>query len=626
MAARSGRNDPDAHAATRFGRLAALKRRRLLPCVDAPERIAAALRRQGQAQGECRACRCRIEQRVPTKYLLRSAAHRRERFRIAAAAHDQLQLASVLCQTHHNGTRRLRRHVRGVAHEIDEQVEQAVRIALQVGCIERGFELEIDPTIAQDTPFEGETGANDAHRVEPLRPERRIARGARLLPYRPQKLRCAIDIFEHLTEIVEQREPAISGEAHPPTDRLHRELQPGATRCERVAGLVRDEPCWSRISQRRTFDQPEREPGELEGQPLAATALVAIRWRRGRPGADGRDDPQVPARGRRGNPHRSYRNGDLPPAQGGVEIEARKVSARRGIARGARNGFVRAGHFPQRDRPADDGARLAEHLAGISTKHLCTHPLTSMQDSPKGIQGYRGMSSVGWARCTMAVAECAVKRYSGGSMTPSSSPPSRPSAGRSSFAVAMKDYTFIRPGVAVTISALTLSLALVIGLWLIFSLRGAAATVARGAHVSETLHRYNAGVEIWREMATGTDPGFRRIEAVAQRDSLGRTLRVELADLANSMTDERERDLVQTVLDGLTSTSTGAGTDARQAMMVLLAKQDSLLFHAAQASQQAVLLSAMLLALTIIAAGMLIVPMAWLYVRYKQGAAIEVKV
>ena len=46
----------------------------------------------------------------------------------------------------------------------------------------------------------------------------------------------------------------------------------------------------------------------------------------------------------------------------------------------------------------------------------------------------------------------------------------------------------------------------------------------------------------------------------------------------------------------------------------------------AQTSQQAVLLSAILLALTIIAAGMLIVPMAWLYVRYKRGAAIEVKV
>ena len=43
----------------------------------------------------------------------------------------------------------------------------------------------------------------------------------------------------------------------------------------------------------------------------------------------------------------------------------------------------------------------------------------------------------------------------------------------------MKDYTFIRPGIAVTISAVTLALALVIGLWLIFSLNEAAQTVAR---------------------------------------------------------------------------------------------------------------------------------------------------
>ncbi len=203
--------------------------------------------------------------------------------------------------------------------------------------------------------------------------------------------------------------------------------------------------------------------------------------------------------------------------------------------------------------------------------------------------------------------------------------PSRPSVGRSSFAVAMKDYTFIRPGIAVTISAVTLALALVIGFWLILSLREAAETVVHGARTAEMLHRYNAGLEVWRQMATGTDPRFRRVEAVAQRDSLGRGLRVQLADLASSM-DDHERNLVQTVLGGLTSTGTGAGTEARQAMIVLLAKQDSAMFQAAQTSQQAVLLAAVLLALTIIAAGMLIVPMAWLYVRYKRGAAIEVKV
>ena len=207
--------------------------------------------------------------------------------------------------------------------------------------------------------------------------------------------------------------------------------------------------------------------------------------------------------------------------------------------------------------------------------------------------------------------------------------PSRPSVGRSSFAVAMKDYTFIRPGIAVSISAVTLALALVIGLWLIFSLQQAAQTVARGARTSETLHRYNAGLEVWREMTTSADPRFRRAEAVVQRDSLGRMLRMQLADLGNTTPDSRERDLIQTVLGGLTSAGTGVGgtsNDARQAMIVLLAKQDSAMFQASRGSQQAVLLAAVLLALTIIAASMLIVPMAWLYVRYKRGATIEVKV
>ncbi|HEV2671507.1 MAG TPA: hypothetical protein VGU74_10455 [Gemmatimonadales bacterium] len=193
----------------------------------------------------------------------------------------------------------------------------------------------------------------------------------------------------------------------------------------------------------------------------------------------------------------------------------------------------------------------------------------------------------------------------------------------------MKDYTFIRPGIAVTLSAVTLALALVIGVWLILSLREAAATVSHGASTVETLHKYNAGFEVWRQMSTGTEAGYKRPEAIAQRDSLGRRLRVQLSGLANSMEDSRERDLVQNVLLGLTSTgATGAreAQTAREAMIVLLARQDSAMFHAAKTSQQAVLLSAVLLALTIVAAVMLIVPMAWLYVRHKRGASIEVKV
>ena len=194
-------------------------------------------------------------------------------------------------------------------------------------------------------------------------------------------------------------------------------------------------------------------------------------------------------------------------------------------------------------------------------------------------------------------------------MTTPSLPP-RPSGGRSSFAIAMKDYTFIRPGIAVSISAATLALALLIGFWLIVSLRGAAATVETGARTVETLHRYNAGLEVWREMVTSTDPTYRRPEALALRDSIGRRLREELAQLGTEMADASDRARVSQVLEGLTRSDPHIGAEARQAMIVLLAKQDSAMFRAAQISQNAVL----------------VIPMAWLYIRYKRGATIEVKV
>jgi prophage DNA circulation protein len=197
--------------------------------------------------------------------------------------------------------------------------------------------------------------------------------------------------------------------------------------------------------------------------------------------------------------------------------------------------------------------------------------------------------------------------------------------GRSSFAIAMKDYTFIRPGIAVTISAATLVAALVIGVGLIRSLQRASTIVQQGALTVQALHRYNAGLEVWREMATSQDPAYKRPEAVAQRDSIRRALQSQLARLAASMRDSSDQELVRTILTGLASTDVGIGTAARQAMIVLLANQDRALFEAAETSQGAVFLSAVLLALTVLAAGLLVVPMAWLYIRYKRGATIEVK-
>jgi prophage DNA circulation protein len=197
---------------------------------------------------------------------------------------------------------------------------------------------------------------------------------------------------------------------------------------------------------------------------------------------------------------------------------------------------------------------------------------------------------------------------------------------RSSFAIAMKDYTLIRPGIAVTISAATLVAALIIGVLLIQSLAHASATVSRGAQASEMLHRYNARYEVWRSMATSSDPMYRGTEVIAQRDSIRSALQGELSRFGASLAAAQEKDLVQQVLDGLSSTDAAPTTKARQAMIVLLHDQDTALFDAAEASQRGVLLAAVLLALTILAAGLLIVPMAWLYVRYKRGAAIEVKV
>lgn len=208
-------------------------------------------------------------------------------------------------------------------------------------------------------------------------------------------------------------------------------------------------------------------------------------------------------------------------------------------------------------------------------------------------------------------------------MTP---PEPRPSMPRSSFAMAMKDYTFIRPGIAVTISALTLVVALFFGLDLIRSLNHAATTIQQGAQTTRTLHRYNAGLEVWRQMMTSADPAYRTPVALQQRDSIRRALSEQLATLGNAMQTPEDRELAYTVQTGLSSLDAAITTQAREAMVVLLARQDAAMFAAAATAQRGVLLAAVLLALTILAAGMMVVPMAWLYIRHKRGATIEVKV
>jgi hypothetical protein len=204
--------------------------------------------------------------------------------------------------------------------------------------------------------------------------------------------------------------------------------------------------------------------------------------------------------------------------------------------------------------------------------------------------------------------------------------PPRPSVGRSSFAVAMKDYTFIRPGIAVTISAATLLAAVIIGVLLIGSLGRASRTVRQGGRTAQTLHRYNAALEVWRGMAVGGDSALQRPEARQMRDSIRTALTENFSALQAGLEDATDSAMVRTILEGLATGDVELTTDARHAMIVLLARQDSAMFQAAATSQRAVLFSAVLLGLTVLAAGMLVIPMAWLYVRHKRGAVIEVKV
>ena len=110
------------------------------------------------------------------------------------------------------------------------------------------------------------------------------------------------------------------------------------------------------------------------------------------------------------------------------------------------------------------------------------------------------------------------------------------------------------------------------------------------------------------------------------RDSIRAALTADFKLLRGELADTIDRALVGVIVDGLAQTDVGLGTPARQAMILLTARQDSAMFAAAKTSQGAVLFAAVLLALTVLAAGMLVIPMAWLYIRYKRGATIEVKV
>jgi hypothetical protein len=202
----------------------------------------------------------------------------------------------------------------------------------------------------------------------------------------------------------------------------------------------------------------------------------------------------------------------------------------------------------------------------------------------------------------------------------------RMSTPRSSLAIALNQYyTGPRPGVALTISALALIAAVAIGIAHVVMLGQSGSAIADGQRAMRTLHRYNAVLEVWRQMAVVPEKDIKFPEQKRQRDSIAGALRTEIQTLQSQTKDPTNARLLGTVLADLQPGAANQpvvsdlGTNGRAAMIVLSAREDSALFRAAQRYQRSQFFAALLIGLTVIASASLIFPMAWAYVRFKRG-------
>lgn len=193
---------------------------------------------------------------------------------------------------------------------------------------------------------------------------------------------------------------------------------------------------------------------------------------------------------------------------------------------------------------------------------------------------------------------------------------------RSSLAIALQDYRGLRPGIALTIAAAALLAAIGVGAVHIVLLGQSVATIQEAGQTIRTMHRYDAALEVWRQMAadeSGSDAQH------LLRDSIALALRADLANLMDETADTTDRDLIGGIVRELTPAAAGqSGTvdlasAGREEMILLRGRQDDALFSAAAASQRSQIIGAILIALTVVAAGVLIIPMSWVYIRYKQG-------
>lgn len=198
---------------------------------------------------------------------------------------------------------------------------------------------------------------------------------------------------------------------------------------------------------------------------------------------------------------------------------------------------------------------------------------------------------------------------------------------RSSLAIALQDYKGPRPGIALTIAAVALVAAMVVGVLHVINLGRAGGKIVEAQQTIGTLHRYNAALEIWRTMSLRPDSELRFPQQRVLRDSIQTALTQNLTDLRSELADTVDQRLATEVIDDLRQTAAkaqaagtiGIGEQGRGAMLLLAGRQEQELFAAVDTYRRSQYFAAILIGLTVIAAGTLIVPMSWAYIRYKRG-------
>jgi len=188
---------------------------------------------------------------------------------------------------------------------------------------------------------------------------------------------------------------------------------------------------------------------------------------------------------------------------------------------------------------------------------------------------------------------------------------------RSSLAIALEDYKGPRPGIALTIAAVFLVAAIAVGVIHVVMLGKAGNSIEDGSQTIRTLNGYNAALEVWRQLAT--DTGDVTAQERQMRDSIALSLQRQFTTLRAELEEPADQQLVDEILDDFTPTEGGVGVQGREAIILLKARQDSAIFQAATGWQSSQYMAALIIGLAVVAAGVMIIPMSWAYVRYKRG-------